>query len=367
MEAARHASWTEAISMAMANGCAPAAFQSRTVQVDASTSDRILQIAFAFRSSKALLTAVELGVFAALIERPLTTDDLIHKLELHGRGARDFFDALVALRLLDRDEGGRYFNLPDCAHYLDPHAPSYIGGVLEYLNARIYDCWGRLSEALRTGKPQAGPSAAGGYEAFLSETSNFETFLSGMSAGSLLPARVLAASFSWQEYRTFMDIGAAEGCVPVEIAKRHRHLTGGGFDLPAVSASFTSYVARHGLADRLQFHHGDFFTDPLPRADVLIMGRILHNWDLNTRKMLLAKAFAALPRHGSLIVYETIIDDVRRERVHSLLASLNMLLQTDCGSEFTGAECAEWMRQAGFASTVLLPLGPFYSAVVATK
>ena len=367
MEAARQPDCAKAISMAIASGCGAADHQFRTVHVDASAPDRILQIAFAFRSAKTLLTAVELGVFAALIEKPLTTDELVSKLELHGRGARDFFDALVALRLLDRDEGGRYFTLPDCALYLDPHAPSYIGGVLEYLNACIYDCWRHLGEVLRTGRPQSGPSAAGGYESFLNEASNFETFLSGMSAGSLLPARVLADSFSWQEYRSIMDIGAAEGCVPVEIAKRHPHLTGGGFDLPAVSASFTSYVARHGLADRLQFHRGDFFTDPLPSADVLIMGRILHNWDLNTRRMLLAKAFAALPRGGSLIVYETIIDDARRERVHSLLASLNMLLQTDGGSEFTGAECAEWMREAGFASTVLLPLGPFYSAVVAKK
>jgi hypothetical protein len=339
----------------------------RPVQGGASASDRILQIAFSFRSAKALLTAVELGVFAALNERPLTSGELVRTLGLHGRGAKDFFDALVALRLLGRDESGRYFNLPDCALYLDPQVPSYIGGVIEYLNARIYDCWGHLGEALRTGKPQAGPSAAGGYESFLSEASNFETFLSGMSAGSLISARVLADAFPWQEYQTIMDIGAAEGCVPVEIAKQHPHLTGGGFDLPAVGPSFTRYVIRHGLQDRLKFHGGDFFIDPMPAADVLIMGRILHNWDMDRRKMLLAKAFAALPREGALIVYEAIIDDARRDRAHSLLASLNMLLQTDGGSEFTGAECAEWMHSMGFASTAVLPLGPFYSAVIAKK
>jgi O-methyltransferase domain/Dimerisation domain len=338
-----------------------------TKQVGALAPDRILQIAFAFRSAKTLLTAVELGVFAALNEEPLTTDELVTKLELHGRGAGDFFDALVALRLLDRDESGRYFNSPDCALYLDPCAPSYIGGVLDYLNVRIYDCWGHLGEALRTGKPQAGPSAAGGYESFYSDATNSGTFLSGMSAGSLIPARGLAGSFPWKDYRTIMDIGTAQGCVPVEIATKHPHLTGGGFDLPAVEPSFTRYVSRHGLQERLKFHGGNFFNDPLPAADVLIMGRILHNWDMDRQKMLLAKAFAALPHKGALIVYETIIDDARRDRVHSLLASLNMLLQTDGGSEFTAAECTGWMKETGFSSTFVLPLGPFYSAVVGMK
>ena len=351
----------------MANKSGAAEPQLHTVQVDASAPDRILRIAFAFRSAKALLTAVELGVFDALNEKPLAADELVWKLGLHGRGARDFFDALVALRLLDRDESGRYFNLPDCAVYLNSRAPAYIGGVLEYLNVRIYDCWGHLSEALRTGRPQAGPSAAGGYEHFYGNVPSHKTFLRGMTAGSIVPARAIADSFSWEEYRTIMDIGTAEGCVPVEIARKHPHLTGGGFDLPAVGPSFSRYVVRHGLEDRLKFHGGDFFTDPLPTADVLIMGRILHNWDLDMQKMLLAKAFAALPRHGSLIVFETIIDDARRDRVHSLLASLNMLLQTDGGSEFTGSECAAWMRETGFVSTVVLPLGPFYSAVVAKK
>ena len=188
-----------------------------------------------------------------------------------------------------------------------------------------------------------------------------------MTAGSLVPARALSAAFPWDTCRTIIDVGAAQGCLPVEIAKRHPHLTGGGFDLPAVGPSFTGYVARNGLGERLTFHGGDFFTDPLPSADVLVMGRILHNWNLDIRKLLLRKAYVALPWGGSLIVCETLIDDERRTRAHSLLASLNMLLQTDCGSEFTGAECASWMHEAGFAAIVICPLGPLYSAVIARK
>jgi hypothetical protein len=337
------------------------------VNAEPLSPDRILQMGFVFRSSKVLLSAVELGLFAALNEGPLGPDALTRRLGLHARGARDFFDALVALGLLHREQTGHYRNVPDCALYLDPVVPEYVGGVLEYLNARIYESWGRLTEALRSGAAQAGPLAAGSYPAFYADPSRLETFLLGMTAGSLVPARALSAAFPWATCQTIMDVGTAQGCLPVEIAKRHPHLTGGGFDLPAVEPSFTGYVTRNGLEDRLKFHGGDFFTDPLPSAEVLVMGRILHNWNLDIRKLLLRKAYAALPPGGSLIVCETLIDDERRTRAHSLLASLSMLLQTDGGSEFTGAECASWMHEAGFAGIVICPLGPLYSAVIARK
>jgi O-methyltransferase/methyltransferase family protein len=337
------------------------------MKTDLASPDRLLQIAFAFRSSKALLSAVELGVFAALKDGPLGLEALAPRIGIHCRGARDFFDALVSLGALDRDAGGRYHNAPDCACYLDPSGPAYVGDLLEYLNARVYGSWGLLTAALRSGKPQAGPSAVGGYAAFYKDQTQLESFLRGMTAGSLLPARALAAAFPWTDYRTIVDIGTAQGCVPVEIARAHPHLTGGGFDLPALASSFKSYVGKHGLGKRLKFYGGDFFHDPLPSADVLVMGRILHNWDVKTRKLLLRKAHAALPPGGVLIVCETLIDDARRGRAHGLLASLNMLIQTEGGSEFTGDECRRWMHAAGFGSVRIQPLGMFYSAAIAAK
>jgi hypothetical protein len=329
--------------------------------------DRLLGTAFAFRQSQLLLAAATLGVFPALRNGALRPDELVDTLALHGRGARDFLDALVSLDLLGRDPDGRYHNVPECAAYLDPEQPTYVGGVLEYLNGSNYQAWSGLAAALKSGTPQSGPSAAGGYAAFYQEPARLERFLAGMTAGSLLPARALADSFPWRNYASVIDIGAAQGCVPVVLAQTHSHLTGGGFDLPTVEPAFNRYVARHGLADRLKFHGGDFFHDPLPRADVLVMGRILHNWDIDRKKALLAKAYAALPSGGVLIVCETLIDDARRAGSHSLLASLNMLLQTEAGFEFTAAECATWMREAGFRTTTVMPLAAFYSAITAEK
>jgi SAM-dependent methyltransferase len=329
--------------------------------------DRLLSTAFAFRQSQVLLAAVALGVVPALRNGALGLDALVEKLALHGRGARDFLDALVSLDLLGRDANDHYHNVPECAAYLDPDRPTYVGGVLEYLSGSNYQAWGGLAAALKSGTPQAGPSAAGGYASFYQEPARFEGFLTGMTAGSLLPARALAESFPWRDYASVIDIGAAQGCVPVVLAQAHPHLTGGGFDLPVVEHAFNRYVDRHGLADRLRFYGGDFFHDPLPCADVLVMGRILHNWDLATKKALLANAYRALPPGGALIVCEALIDDGRRVRSHSLLASLNMVIQTAGGSEFTGAECAGWMREAGFTTVSIIKLAAFYSAIIAEK
>jgi O-methyltransferase domain len=288
-------------------------------------------------------------------------------LGLRGRGARDFFDALVALDLLERGADGRYANRPDTALYLDRKKSTYLGGLLQHLNARHYQNWSLLTQALRTGLPQSRALANGGYSALYADTTTQEIFLNGMSAGSLIAAAAIAEKFPWSGYSTFIDVGTAQGCLPVQLARVHPHLTGGGFDLPAVEPAFASYVSKHGLAHRLKFYPGDFFAGPLPTADVLVMGRILHNWDLSTRKLLLAKAYQAVPRGGALIVYDPVIDDARCVHAHGLLSSLNMLIETTGGSEYTGAECTDWMQQAGFREIRVEPLGDMHTAIIGFK
>jgi SAM-dependent methyltransferase len=330
------------------------------------TPDRILEIGYGFQRAKVLLVAIELDVFTALAKTPQGLEALIAETGIHVRGARDFFDALVALGLLQRDREGRYANRPDADRYLDRRKPTYVGNQLRHINERHYKNWSLLEQALRTGAPQSG-ALARGYSVLYADKTTQDVFLSGMTAGSLLAARALAAKFDWKRYRTIIDIGAAQGCLPVEIARAHPHLSGGGFDLPEVEDAFTFYVERHGLADRLCFFAGDFFSDPLPTADVLVMGRILHNWHLDTKKMLLAKAFQALTPGGALIVYDPMIDDGRRRNVQALLSSLNMLIETVGGFEYTAADCKGWMQQAGFLDIKAEPLGDVHTAVIGFK
>jgi len=266
---------------------------------------------------------------------------------------------------LRRDAQGRYWNDPEFDRYLDRRKPAYLGGLLEHLNVRHYHNWGLLTQVLRTGAPPS--DGVGNYKALHDGHPMQEVFLSGMTAGSLLAAQAIATKFPWPKFSTVIDIGTAQGGAVVEIARAHPHLTGGGFDLPPVEPTFTRYVEEQGLSDRLRFHPGDFFSDPLPSADVLVMGRILHNWDLPTRKMLIAKAYQALSPGGPLIVYDPLIDDDRSSDAHCLLSSLNMLIETSGGSEYTGAACAEWMREAGFVEVSAEPLGDMHTAIIGYK
>jgi precorrin-6B methylase 2 len=334
---------------------------------DPVTPAAILQLGMGFMGSRTLLAAVELGVFTELAGGALDAETLRERLGLHARSARDFFDALVALGMLARD-GGRYANTREAATFLDRGKPSYIGAILEMSAARLYPFWGSLTEGLRTGRPQNEAKTGGDFFPVLySDPARLRQFLQAMTGITLGSARAIAAKFPWKDHRTFVDVGCAQGCVPVQVALAHRHVTGGGFDLPVVGPIFEEYVASFGLGDRLQFQPGNFFEDPLPEADVLAMGRILHDWNLDEKKQLIAKVYAALPKGGAMIVYESIIDDERRQNAFGLLMSLNMLIETDGGFDFTGADCAGWMRDAGFRETRVEPLDGPDSMVVGIK
>jgi hypothetical protein len=312
------------------------------------TPEHILQIGSSFWACKTLLSAVELGVFSELARHPATASELREGLQLHERSARDFFDALVALGLLER-VGGRYANTAATDLFLDRAKPSYIGGLLEMFNTRLYGFWGSLTDGLRTGQPQNEIRTGGNFFATLyAHPDKLREFMHAMTGLSMGAAQAIARQFPWQRYQTFADLGTAEGGLPVQVALAHPHLTGIGFDLPAVGPIFDEYVRGFGLADRLEFHGGDFFNDPLPRVDVLIMGHVLHDWSPVEKRQLIARAFEALPPGGALIVYEAIIDDDRRSNVFGLLMSLNMLIESPEGADYTGAECREWLLEAGF-------------------
>ncbi|MEA2953800.1 MAG: hypothetical protein QOJ96_3320 [Alphaproteobacteria bacterium] len=313
--------------------------------------EQILGLGLGFWGSKTLLSAIELGVFTELARAPADADTLGAQLKLHRRAARDFFDALVALGMLERN-GAQYSNTPPTDFFLDRAKPSYIGGILEMANARLYGFWGSLTEALRTGQPQNEAKQGGNLFATLyAEPDRLRGFLKAMTGISMGAARMIAERFPWDRYRTFADLGTAEGAVPVAVAGAHAHLTGAGFDLPQVKPHFEAFVAAHGLSDRVRFHAGDLFKDPLPSVDILVMGHILHDWDLEQKRALIAKAYAALPKGGALVVYDTVIDDERRQNAFGLLMSLNMLIETPGGFDYTGADCMSWMRAAGFSET----------------
>jgi hypothetical protein len=270
--------------------------------------------------------------------------------------------------MLEREDG-RYANTPATDLFLDRAKPPYIGGILEMANARLYSFWGELTEGLRTGAPQneAKGDDDGFFDTLYANPDRLAQFARAMSAVSVGAGAAIAAKFPWGDHGSVIDIGCAEGAVPVQVALAHEHITGGGFDLPPLGPIFDDYVAQFGLDERLSFTAGDFFADPMPSADVLIMGHILHDWDLAQKRALLRKAHDALPDGGALIVYEAIIDDDRRANAFGLLMSLNMLIETPGGFDYTGADCRAWMEDVGFRESYVEHLVGPDSMVVGLK
>jgi hypothetical protein len=332
----------------------------------------ILQTAFAFWSSKVLLTAVGFGVFTKLGDRRITGAELGAELGLHERGISDFFDALVAMQFLDREGEGqsaKYFNTPAGALYLDCGSPRYIGGWLVMLNDRLFRFWHGLPEALRTGLPQneVRHGQKGIFEELYAELPRLEQFMGAMTGLSRINFEAFAAKFDFSKFRTLCDIGGATGLLCIEAAKKHPHLQCTSFDLPPVEPIAQKHIAAAGLSDRIGTAAGNFFEDPLPKADIITMGMILHDWNLEKKMHLIRSAYDALPPGGALVAIEALIDDSRRENVFGLLMSLNMLIEFGDAFDYSAADFRGWCSEVGFRRFDVLHLAGASSAAIAYK
>ena len=329
----------------------------------------ILATAFGFWNSKVLLTAIELGVFSAVDQKALSAADLGGQLGLHPRGTHDFFDALVAMKFLERDGAGRYSNTPAGAMYLVRTSPRYIGGILVMLNARLFRYWHDLPDALRTGKPQneIKHGAKGLFEELYADLPRLEQFMGAMTGLSRINFEALAEKLDFSRFQTLCDVGGATGLLCIEVAKRHSHLKCISFDLPPVEPIAKKHIAAAGLENRVKTATGDFFKDSLPKADIITMGMILHDWNLEKKMHLIRLAYDALPTGGALVAIEALIDDARRENVFGLLMSLNMLIEFGDAFDFSSADFRKWCGEVGFNRFETVRLNDTHGAAVAYK
>ncbi len=331
------------------------------------TSGRILGLGTAFWASKVLQTAVELDIFTALEQQSLSAKQLCDIKKLHPRAVEDFLDALVAMKLLNK-QAGNYETTDEASHFLVKGKASYIGGVIILASQRGYALWQHLPALIKTGEPQSEVKDGGDFfKELYSDPTRLKQFIVGMSGLSQEPIDSLVKVFDWASHETFCDLGTAQGALPAALVNTYPSLIGYGFDLPPVAPIFNDYIAEHDAVDKVKFIGGNFFTDELPNVDVMIYGHILHGWNAQARVALLEKAYGSLNHGGAVIVYDAMIDDERSVNLHGLLMSLNLRIETKEGHDYTGKECKEWFNAAGFSRIEQKPLTPTVSMVCGYK
>lgn len=338
-------------------------------QIDPS---KILQVGMGFLASKTLLTAVNMGLFTHLSDGALSGAELKNKLGLHPRSLYDFLDALVALGFLNRaglKDTALYSNSVDADLFLDKKKPSYVGGILEMSNNRLYPFWNNLEEGLKTGTPQNEVKNGGKlfFDELYAKEDRLREFLHAMGGMQMGNFMAFANKFDFSNYKTHCDVGGAGGYLSAQITMLNKHMQCTSFDLPVVVPIAKENIDSMGLGDNVQVKAGDFFKEPLPKADVITMGNILHDWGMEDKMMLIKKAYDALPEGGAFVVIENIIDDNRSENTFGLLMSLNMLIETPDGFDFSGADFYDWTKEVGFKEMYIIPLTGPSSAAVAIK
>jgi len=332
----------------------------------------IIQIGMGFWASKTLLTAVKMELFTQLAIKPLSGSEVKLKLCLNGRGLYDFLDTLVALGFLHKKgnkETAVYSNAADSDFFLDKNKASYMGGLLEMANNRLYPFWNFLEEALKRGTPQneirtGEQSLFEKIYADQDKTREFVNAMGGAQAGAFI---TFATQFDFSSYTTMCDIGGAGALLSAQVVLHNPQMSSISFDLPPVGPIAYENISKMGVANRVKIQSGNFFTDQFPKADVITMGNILHDWGRSDKKLLIRKAYDALPDGGALVVIENIIDDERQENAFGLMMSLNMLIETAEGYDFTASDFKQWALDAGFSQTSALPLTGPSSAVIAIK
>ncbi|QEM06332.1 methyltransferase [Mucilaginibacter rubeus] len=336
--------------------------------------ENIMKIGTGFWPSKILLTAVNFQLFTRLAEKKtMKANDIknILGLKCTDRNVYDFLDALTIFGCLKREgilDTAIYSNTPDTDTFLDKNKPSYIGGILEMMNNRLYAFWGSLGEGLLTGLPQNEIKKSEDFFGLIySDPEKLKGFINAMSGIQMGNFMAFAQKFDFTQYKTLIDVGGSAGLLSLMVARHNAHMRCTSFDLPPVEPVANATIQQFGLSDQVKTASGDFFTMPIPNADVVVMGNILHDWDEENKISLMKKAYDALPANGAFVAIENIIDDERKQNVFGMMMSLNMLIETGTGFDYTFADFNGWANIAGFKSTSIIPLTGPSSAAIAYK
>lgn len=336
---------------------------------------KIIQTGMGFWASKVLLAGIKFKLFTMLAGKTMKGSQIKETLQLQAsqRHVYDWLDALVSLGFLQREgllDSALYKNAPDANMFLDQNKLSYVGGILEMSNNRLYRHWADLEEGLLTGLPQNESKHSGNmqfFEELYKDQTKLHEFVDAMSGIQMNNFLVLAGEFNFSQYSSMADIGGADGLLSIQVCRRHPAIRCTTFDLPPVETLAKKKIAQFNLDERIKVISGDFMKEPLPNAEVITMGNILHGLNEEGKQALINKAYEALPAGGVLIAIENIIDNERRQNTFGMLMSLNMLIENGDAFDYSLLDFEKWTKEAGFRNTGVIPLSGPTSAAIAYK
>ncbi|HZT33478.1 MAG TPA: class I SAM-dependent methyltransferase [Bryobacteraceae bacterium] len=329
----------------------------------------VLDLIDAFRRSKAMFTAVSLGVFDLLHEGPAGAAALAEKTGTQTDALARLLDACVGLGFLGK-QNGIYTNTPAAEVYLRRQSPQTLAGYILYSDQVLFRLWANLGDAIREGthrwRQTFGLDAGSLFDHFFRSDEAMRTFLAGMHGFGLLSSPSVAAAFDLGRFRRMADLGGATGHLVTAACERYGDLRGVVFDLPRVIEVAREHVSQSPARDRIELLSGDFFQGDLPDADLYALGRILHDWSEEKIHRLLARIYERLPAGGALLVAERLLEEDKSGPTPAHLQSLNMLCCTE-GKERTLSEYAALLHHAGFARVEGRRTGAPLDAVLAVK
>ncbi|XP_068429027.1 acetylserotonin O-methyltransferase [Clinocottus analis] len=335
---------------------------------------KILGYIEGFLISKTVFSSCELGVFDVLLasERPLSAEEISQAVGASLDGTQRLLAACTGLELLNtHQENGQvcYSNTEQASVYLTRSSPLSLYQSIQYSSRTIYLCWHYLTDAVREGRNQYekafGVSSNDLFQALYRSDEEMVKFMQLMNSIWNICGKDVVTAFDLSPFNSICDLGGCSGALAKQCTSAYPECTVRIFDLPKVVHTSRKHFVT-GADERISFHEGDFFKDPLPEADLYILARILHDWTDDRCIELLSRVYKACKQGGAVLLVEALLNEDGSGPVTVQLYSLNMLVQTE-GRERTAAQYAALLAAAGFTGTQHRLTGKIYDAVLGHK
>ncbi len=324
------------------------------------TTQRLNEMAFAFRHSATLVAAVDIGLFTAISEGAHEPEQVAEKLDTPTENAERLMIACAATKLLEK-KGKKYVNAPDVEKYLVKTSPTYFGDWLKWTIKREYDNWKDIANRLR-------PPRKGYYVTKDDPQAAREFTVAGYNS-AISMAHKFAREFNFSDYDLFLDLGGGSGAYSIAAAQRHPDIKAIVFDFPNVCKVAEEFIAQGGVSDRVKTQPGDFYYDELPRgADLISYITPLQSYGKDEVQFLINKAFDAVKPGGGIIILDYMLSDDKTGPMEPAFVHLaGGISQTNPGRVNTGAEFREYLSKAGFADIEVSDFVPGHIGKVIAK